>query len=788
MANKVVKTRVQNRFDTLSAWEASSATKLLKGEIAIVSVTTTTTDDSGNIIQVPAYLMKIGNGTDTFNDLPWLSATAADVYDWAKGETAEGLNIDVKVGSATTATTKTLGAWIKSLQDTNDTQGAAITALESKVDVAKVSTAISTAINALDSTSSGSGTIVKAVTQTNGKVAVTMGTLSASEIPSLPTSKITTGDSTYDTLDEMLGNINAKLASVNTDVLGGLDVTNSDATDDSTSTSTAVKFVSQVTQTDGKIAVQKRSIQLADIPTITSAKLGSGAVTEAKIGSNAVTTTKIKDGNVTDAKIASVSTDKVTIGSATTGDSLTVKLNTMTGEIAANTAKLAGHTDAAINSLIDAKINDLDSTSSGSGGYVTNVTQTNGKVTVTKGSLPTASTSAAGIVKLGATGGAATYEVAAQNAADIVNLKTAVAGGVHFIGVTTTAISSDSTTSPITINSANVTPVKGDVVIYGTKEYIWSDKWIELGDQGRIATLETKVNNLDYTDPNYAAGKVVTKVTQTDGKITVTHETLASTSVSHGDSTVSAAIGANAAAITALNGKVDVAKVSTAISDAINALDSTSSGSGSFITDVTQTNGKVAVTKGNLPAASSTAAGITKLGATGGAATHDDLVELRDTTVAGIEARVAANEGKLTGVTSTVGASITAAINALDFTAPSVPTTGTTTATAFIDSVSQTDGKITATKKNLPSASTSAKGIVQLSSSTSSTSTSLAATASAVKTAYDKAVEAGQKAAAVQTNYVKYNEGSTADDTGTLIAVENGTEYTIIFDCGGASL
>lgn len=42
------------------------------------------------------------------------------------------------------------------------------------------------------------------------------------------------------------------------------------------------------------------------------------------------------------------------------------------------------------------------------------------------------------------------------------------------------------------------------------------------------------------------------------------------------------------------------------------------------------------------------------------------------------------------------------AINALDFTAPSVPNTGTTTATAFIDSVSQTNGKITATKKNLP--------------------------------------------------------------------------------------
>ena len=62
------------------------------------------------------------------------------------------------------------------------------------------------------------------------------------------------------------------------------------------------------------------------------------------------------------------------------------------------------------------------------------------------------------------------------------------------------------------------------------------------------------------------------------------------------------------------------------------------------------------------------------------------------------------------------------------------------TTTAFIDTISQdANGKITATKKNITSASTSRAGIVQLSSSTSSTSTTLAATASAVKSAYDRA-------------------------------------------------
>lgn len=48
-------------------------------------------------------------------------------------------------------------------------------------------------------------------------------------------------------------------------------------------------------------------------------------------------------------------------------------------------------------------------------------------------------------------------------------------------------------------------------------------------------------------------------------------------------------------------------------------------------------------------------------------------------------------------------------------TSPTVPTTGTTTATSFIDTISQnTNGVITATKKSLPTASTSVAGIIKI--------------------------------------------------------------------------
>lgn len=71
-------------------------------------------------------------------------------------------------------------------------------------------------------------------------------------------------------------------------------------------------------------------------------------------------------------------------------------------------------------------------------------------------------------------------------------------------------------------------------------------------------------------------------------------------------------------------------------------------------------------------------------------------------------------------------------INALDF---SDPTASTTTATTFIDAISQADGKIHATKKTLPVATTAAQGIVKLSNEINSDAENVAATSKAVKSA-----------------------------------------------------
>ena len=80
MAEKILNTRVQLKYDSYSEWQKVQSTfKPLKGEICIVNPGTKLNDANA----VPC-LMKVGDGEHFFVDLPWISATAADVYAWAK--------------------------------------------------------------------------------------------------------------------------------------------------------------------------------------------------------------------------------------------------------------------------------------------------------------------------------------------------------------------------------------------------------------------------------------------------------------------------------------------------------------------------------------------------------------------------------------------------------------------------------------------------------------------------------------------------------------------------------
>ena len=179
---KFLNTRIINKHDSLANWN-SSTLPLKEGEIALAYVETTKPDGHGGSYTIPTYLMKVGVEGKTFSEVEWLAAPASDVYAWAKLENP---------------TINELPANLKK----------AITDLQTAVgEDGSVADKIKAAVEALDSEETGSGTIVKSVSQVDGKVSVTMGTLSADEIPTLDIDKI---DGLQDALDDKVEKVEGK--------------------------------------------------------------------------------------------------------------------------------------------------------------------------------------------------------------------------------------------------------------------------------------------------------------------------------------------------------------------------------------------------------------------------------------------------------------------------------------------------------------------------------------------------------------------------------------------------
>ena len=90
MAENVLETRILLRYGTYSQWMNSDVI-LKQGEAAICAFPRDRTlDGMSNSTPdntPPSIGIKIGNGTDPFYRLPWVQAIAADVYSWAKSST-----------------------------------------------------------------------------------------------------------------------------------------------------------------------------------------------------------------------------------------------------------------------------------------------------------------------------------------------------------------------------------------------------------------------------------------------------------------------------------------------------------------------------------------------------------------------------------------------------------------------------------------------------------------------------------------------------------------------------
>lgn len=85
MANKILNTRIQLKYDTYANWTTNNPV-LKAGEVAIATIATGNTQEV-NSVSAPQVLLKVGDGTSTYSALPFVSARAADVYSWAKAAT-----------------------------------------------------------------------------------------------------------------------------------------------------------------------------------------------------------------------------------------------------------------------------------------------------------------------------------------------------------------------------------------------------------------------------------------------------------------------------------------------------------------------------------------------------------------------------------------------------------------------------------------------------------------------------------------------------------------------------
>ena len=85
--NNEIMTRISLKYDTYENWTVKNP-KLLAGEVAIATVPASDYPAKPtNFQNLPNVVMKVGNGTSKYNDLPFVSGLAADVYAWAKAPT-----------------------------------------------------------------------------------------------------------------------------------------------------------------------------------------------------------------------------------------------------------------------------------------------------------------------------------------------------------------------------------------------------------------------------------------------------------------------------------------------------------------------------------------------------------------------------------------------------------------------------------------------------------------------------------------------------------------------------
>lgn len=336
---KNLNTRIALKYDSYENWQTHNPI-LLKGEIAIAELPVNgnkpgvgepnAAGSTPAIQNAPNILIKVGDGTNHYNDLKFVSALAADVYSWAKAATkptysaGEITGLKDYIGQQIQDTNTQYrivavddSAYSYKLQkkdigdaDYSDVAGSVInlTNVDSRLDILEaaigengtVAEKIASAIDALDYTGKASetttqGKFVTDVTETNGIISVTAADLAVADIPELPQSKVTgLGTALAGKQDvvpfENTPSESDKVATVKS-IVGRIGALDHNSAEDAAS---ATKVVAEVTQADGIVTVQK--VAVANIlPDVTDTENGFVVAVNQTDGKIAVTHKAVTD-------------------------------------------------------------------------------------------------------------------------------------------------------------------------------------------------------------------------------------------------------------------------------------------------------------------------------------------------------------------------------------------------------------------------------------------------------------------------------------------------------------
>lgn len=327
---KNLNTRIALKYDSYENWTRHNPI-LLKGEIAIAELPVSenkpgvgepNANGSTPAIQnAPNILIKVGDGTNHYNDLKFVSALAADVYSWAKAATkptysaGEITGLDNYISGVIQDTNTQYqivaiegAAYSYKLQKKDigedvwsDVAGSTIslTEIDSRLDTLEtaigengaVQNKINAAIGALNYNDAAvANQFVTEVKEADGVIAVKRAALVEADIPALSQSKVTgLADALASKQDnlEFEGTYNASTNKVATQstISNAIAALDSQTTEDAAS---ATKVVAEVTQADGIVTVQK--VAVANIlPDVTDTENGFVVAVNQTDGKIAVT-------------------------------------------------------------------------------------------------------------------------------------------------------------------------------------------------------------------------------------------------------------------------------------------------------------------------------------------------------------------------------------------------------------------------------------------------------------------------------------------------------------------